>query len=307
MKSKLSLLYLYCIFNTPRITVQGELKTVVGLSCNNKQLIGHYEILENTEFVWQLPSSSIKGLVFLAHGCAHSSTDFWPLNSESCAKCIGLPVERAIVSEILCRGYIPLAISSSNREHKCWEEKDIERVARVIRFICDKLRLPSDDTIPIYAIGASSGGSFVASFGAEAKKFGLKVRAIAVQIMSLHSIRYDIPPVVFVHMSRDKRMARHIASVIPQLHAHGVVAKSYICGPKPITDMYFHEFGGVLTREESQLFATALVKAGLVDPTSRLLLTDPLLESWIPVSASIYVLMLRGKHGYFICTCGAVG
>ena len=52
------------------------------------------------EYVYQIPTSSAKpkGVVFLAHGCQHSSTDFWP-KSDTCSSCIGLPVERAIVTE----------------------------------------------------------------------------------------------------------------------------------------------------------------------------------------------------------------
>ena len=57
----------------------------------------------NTEYVVQKPPGLVKGLVFLAHGCSHASTDLWP-KSENCKECIGLPIERTIVA----RGLIDL-------------------------------------------------------------------------------------------------------------------------------------------------------------------------------------------------------
>jgi len=69
-----------------------------------RKLIGSYEKINNQqiELVWQSPSENPKGMVFLAHGCAHAATDWWP-KSESCPSCIGLPIEKSIVHSILLR------------------------------------------------------------------------------------------------------------------------------------------------------------------------------------------------------------
>jgi len=86
------------------------------------KLVGQYLRIENEsiEMVYQLPPvSPIKGVLALFHGCSHRATDFWPA-SDSCKKCIGLPVERTIALAALRRGLAVLAISSSNSEHKCW-------------------------------------------------------------------------------------------------------------------------------------------------------------------------------------------
>ena len=85
-------------------------------------LNGTYELIPQNfiEIVYQLPPQQrIEGIVFLAHGCAHSATDWWP-KSPTCESCIGLPVERAIVEEVLRNGYLAVAQNSHNRKRKCW-------------------------------------------------------------------------------------------------------------------------------------------------------------------------------------------
>ena len=56
---------------------------------------------QEIELVYQTPervlNKSSVALLFLAHGCSHSATDFFD-KSVGCARCIGLPIERRIVS-----------------------------------------------------------------------------------------------------------------------------------------------------------------------------------------------------------------
>jgi hypothetical protein len=42
------------------------------------------------EVAWQKPTIPAVGTVFVAHGCQHAATDFFP-QSARCAKCLGLP------------------------------------------------------------------------------------------------------------------------------------------------------------------------------------------------------------------------
>ncbi len=94
---------------------------------HTKPLIGQYLALEGIEAVYQLPSSSdsIEGVLFVAHGCSHSATDWWP-KSTACMKCTGLPVEMNIVREaIYAHKFAVIAVNSMNRVHKCWNSKDI--------------------------------------------------------------------------------------------------------------------------------------------------------------------------------------
>ena len=46
------------------------------------------ETIAGTEILWQLPAGgAAKALLFLAHGCSHSMTDFWPQDAGSCGAC----------------------------------------------------------------------------------------------------------------------------------------------------------------------------------------------------------------------------
>lgn len=45
-------------------------------------------MIAGQEALWQLPEGPAKGLLFLAHGCSHSATDFWE-RSEACPNCLG--------------------------------------------------------------------------------------------------------------------------------------------------------------------------------------------------------------------------
>ena len=97
---------------------------------------------------------TIRGIVLLAHGCSHHAIDFFP-RSPSCPKCIGLPEELRMSNGLLRQQYAVVAISSAGH---CWGEEDFPRVQKVLGIISSELGAG----LPRYAVGASSGGSFVA-------------------------------------------------------------------------------------------------------------------------------------------------
>jgi hypothetical protein len=71
------------------------------------------------EFVYETPetlnpSVRTKAILFMGHGCSHAATDMFD-RSESCPKCIGLPIEKRIVRAALARGFAVLAVTSKNR------------------------------------------------------------------------------------------------------------------------------------------------------------------------------------------------
>jgi len=196
---------------------------------------GTYIFEDGIEYVWEKRSESTtpKGIVFLAHGCQHRATDWWP-KSETCKKCIGLPVENKITTRLLEKGYVAVASSSSNNDHKCWLPGDESNIAKVIKQIYSFCGL-AVSSVPLFLIGgkyfssqlfifalflgflfkftASSGGSLVISFGLNSANYGLKVKAINPQIAGIHmgQISEKLPPTLFVHMERDKRIANAIA------------------------------------------------------------------------------------------------
>ena len=163
-------------------------------------LHGQYGILKDKlEYVFQVPPTKVEGVLFLAHGCSHSATDWWP-TSDSCPKCIGLPVERAVVREALNRSYLVVALSSSDRSSKCWSKRDLPFAGQVIDHLYSTV-LDSQWTIPLHLFGASSGGGFVGLFGKRGSLTRPVVASVCIQIMGLRSYS-NMPPSLFMLMSK---------------------------------------------------------------------------------------------------------
>eukprot|EP00978_Attheya_sp_CCMP212_P030365 scaffold111402_cov45-Attheya_sp.AAC.2 len=116
--------------------------------------------INNTKFLWQLPPMEVKGILFLAHGCHHSMTDWWPKSDETCPECIGLPEEVAIVKIALQElHFVVVAISSLDRaQSRCWSQKDGPIVAKILLDMQAYF-----GSIPLFAFRASSGGFFCSS------------------------------------------------------------------------------------------------------------------------------------------------
>lgn len=61
------------------------------------------QVLEGQDALWELPPGKPRGLLFVAHGCQHQATDFWPA-SDACKECLGG-----------LAGHAPLAARCSSR------------------------------------------------------------------------------------------------------------------------------------------------------------------------------------------------
>ena len=136
-------------------------------------LNGTYEVTPTNyiEVVYQLPPQlPVQGLLFLAHGCSHSATDWWP-KSSTCESCIGLPIERKIVEEALRNGYLAVAQSSHNRKRKCWDSADSPRAVAALQHLMAKFNLPRN--IFVHLLGASSGGGFVGKLALQTLREGM--------------------------------------------------------------------------------------------------------------------------------------
>lgn len=183
--------------------------------------------LDGIEYVYQAPSSRPPlGILFLLHGCSHSATDAWP-RSESCESCIGLPVETTIVARSLERGWVVVAVSSQNRERKCWSgRRDVER----IRTVYGKVKALTGAGDRVAAIGASSGGGMAAHLASVWP--GLVAVA---QIMPTSDLKTLDNPIRFVHMRRDAERADIIHLQVSLLKDRGVDAEELIVNPEPLT------------------------------------------------------------------------
>jgi hypothetical protein len=230
------------------------------------------------EYLVQKPLSEVKGMMFLAHGCQHQATDWFPRTSD-CESCLSLPIERNITETLLSRGYIALAASSQNREHKCWTHRDIEPIVRLISFIYSSYDFKPWN-VPLYLLGASSGGAFVAMLSHHLKvnSRGFQSSGACVQIMNALNGgllgHVDFPPIAFVHMTRDERTAKNIHDELIVLANHKIPVKVFPIAPKPITDDYFNVNGGGLSLRESVTLVRAFRLHGIIDG-DRMLKEDP--------------------------------
>jgi hypothetical protein len=252
------------------------------VNSNLSDLIPEKFNINHLEVYYQLPknNNNPKGIVVLFHGCGHSATDWWP-KSDKCTSCIGLPEEVAIVEYGLSLNYAMMAITSSNREHKCWQQVDIYHSTEVIKGFYDQI-FQGNNSIPLHLIGASSGGGF-AGFLAETEQLQPKVASLCVQISPMYIKRpKHNPPVIFIVMERDvyiHKMVVNIATLLPN-------SKILIAHPRIIANDYFYKYSkGIIDEESSKKIAEALKKAGMLNE-KNMLITDPRKSGWRKVSNS---------------------
>lgn len=244
------------------------------------------------ETVYQIPEKPLKGVVFFAHGCSHSALDLWP-PSIKCPKCIGLPIEMSTAESALANNYAVIAISSINRQTKCWSSQDVSRVQKVIHnFYETVLNIISPEAhkhIPLHLVGVSSGGSFV---GAVAQSSNLRPPASTayIQISSVHMMNHHdhyVPPLLFVLMPKDPFTSFRLNNTLHSAHRH-ITHKILHAEEKKITSNFFHQHSfGLLSEQDSIEIQKALLTEGLLHPTTLLLKSDPRQSDWRPVSILI--------------------
>ncbi len=52
------------------------------------------QVIKDLETLWEVPHQP-RGVLFVAHGCSHSGSDWWP-PSQRCQHCLGLPEEMIV-------------------------------------------------------------------------------------------------------------------------------------------------------------------------------------------------------------------
>lgn len=184
-----------------------------------------------TDMIWQVPESP-KAIVFLAHGCSGQAANFWD-KSPKCSMCVGLPEERLIVLHALARKFAVLAVSSKGT---CWslgEERWI--VKDMIQWWIAEKKL---ENLPVFALGASSGGYFVSVLAAAFKCKAI-VLMIAEGVYSHLDITKDYPPTLFVHMPKDEGRKRKIERYIMAMRKKGIDVAEIKCMEFPLTPEFF--------------------------------------------------------------------
>lgn len=258
--------------------------------------------VDPVELLWQKPRDP-KALLFLAHGCNHAATDFFP-PSETCPTCAGLPEETRVVAKALARGYVVAAVSSRGA---CWDATVDAR--RVVRALSRVSRLvPELAGKPTFAFGASSGGAFVGALPFYGAVDGVVSQISSIRLPSrlrdaaslgeelrAQGGRGDYPPVVFSHMSRDVLTGELVDRSRAYLESVGVPVRVTELDPQPVDDGFFHrrivravpadahgEGAGlepVVRLAESKAMAAKLRDAGMLD-TEGYLRDDPRASDW---------------------------
>ncbi|KAL8152205.1 hypothetical protein V2J09_009965 [Rumex salicifolius] len=191
------------------------------------------EIVNGTELIWQIPDSP-RAIVFLAHGCGGKAGNFWD-KSNRCPDCLGLPEERLIVMNALIREFAVLAVSSVR---KCWSfGKEIALIRDSIQRWIEKNGLSS---VPLFAIGASSGGYFVSQLANDDNlRFSSIVIMIAEGLFDQMDLKSDYPPTLFLHMPKDQRRNRIIPINVELLRKQGIDAKEVKSMEFPLNPSFF--------------------------------------------------------------------
>ena len=250
---------------------------------------GTLEVLRGTEITWQKPPLFVKAVLFVAHGCGHSALDFFD-RSKTCQQCIGLPEEKAVVKHALEAGFLVIAASSKDRAGtRCWSVKtpgqdddDGAAVRRAIHTIVER-ELPRQK-LPLFAFGASSGGSFVQTLPLYAPEMVAVVAQIAPGLTVISPEGFRMPPsktpTAFSHMPRDASTAKKIRGAVKTLKQLHIATEEWEAHPLPVPDTFFAERIEAVQGDQSMALVQALRKGGIIDLNTEMLRTDPRDGRW---------------------------
>ena len=216
-----------------------------------------------TEFLWQAPAFAVdnppRAILFLAHGRGHDMKDWWP-KQPVCSDCLGLPEELSIVQTAL-EDFRVLVVVVSSIEIS-WSVQDGPRVVHVLE------QFQRDWKLPIYAFGASSGATFVASELAPRMSASWEGPLLAGYISQIAAPRRRPPekiPVVYINMNRDVRMEKRAVAAVDALRSDGIPSSLVRLAPLKIEkDFFTTRIGPAYDVTRSRAMVEALEKSGLL-------------------------------------------
>lgn len=243
--------------------------------------------IADRDVYWELPAAAPTAVLLFAHGCAHAGSDMWPAHPETCPHCLGLPEEQRIREMALQRGYAVVAVSSGHATSKgkgCWSARDegssddLHAVAEAVQTLIHQEPMLRD--LPIYALGASSGGGFVLMLPQTMQLAGICAQIMGVPPEALQPQLQQHPPTVFMHMPRDARMAAAVQQDIAVLQGSGVPVEEVQVAPRAVTPQFLQlHSSGAIPRDMAVGIVDALRSGGLID-ASGLLVEDPRRTEW---------------------------
>ena len=230
------------------------------------------------EYVWEAPVGAATKMLFLAHGCSHTARDFWPSNPK-CQDCVGLPEERRIVKKALENSYFVFAITSLDQDRGgCWDPKyDVKRILRVTSML-KKAKTALRD-LPVFALGASSGGNIVAALANRMQDLGGMCIQIMAPDISFQMNQMVFPPSFWIYMQKDSMTARRVADNMDKLRKSHALVESALAKQIPLSKSFFsNRITGMSPVVSEQIF-DAFRTEGLITDVGYLR-QDPRHSNW---------------------------
>ena len=228
---------------------------------------------------------------------------------------LGLPEEQRIRSIALQRHHLAvIAVSSmdaTNYGRGCWSpEKDLDSTAAALMAVLSTKTESSSSglhpDLPLFALGASSGGAFVLLLPST----GLKIDGIVAQIMGvpphlLHhpsssssstttkaqTKRTQYPPTVMQHMPKDTRIGSLVQNDIEQLKNELEIDVAEIrVLERPVTSEFLSSHsGGALSSTDAEKIVELLKQHDFIDSETNMLREDPrrTYDAWSRVVAGV--------------------
>jgi len=246
-----------------------------------------------TNYTTTLYNKPSKGIVLLLHACSHSALKFFT-PSPNCKSCIGLSEELRIVRLVLQYGYTPIAISSINRVNGCWSNKDIPRIETVLNYWTERNEHQKVKHPVIYAIGASSGGSFASQLLVSNMVDGALVMVMSLSNNVVKRLAQDPKPIYLAPMPRDTNTLTRceqnyhdlITSSTSSTSSTSNRMKEYIrldtttCKSIPVTASYLVQRIPHMTMNHANHLIQLLKQANHKDKITNMLLVDPTKSNW---------------------------
>lgn len=214
---------------------------------------------------YQLPTGEAKGTLVVLPGCARWGPGFWPYDVKGCTTCAGLTEDVAHTKQALSRGYaifVPWPIDRAFPGQYCWSAKDDgPTLPKIISEFLEQNKLAKK---PVYAMGASSGGSVTLKLQAllESARMPFKLSGV----IALVSTNLDVkdfaprqkhhPPIAWISMSYPKEIKQAQTNVAE--YKKYAPAAMVTAGVKPVTPTYFSDRHPQITPTQSSEIVAGL-------------------------------------------------
>ena len=222
---------------------------------------------------FQMPPKQPRGLLVVMPGCARWGPGFWPHDKRECPECAGLTEDVCHTAQALARGYAILVAWPVDRAFPgqyCWSAKDdFPSLVEVLRAFVKSQ--PGLKDKPIYAMGASSGGSVALRLPGKAAAAGLRISGVLAEVatkLEVPDIVRELrggqyPPIVWVTMGANPTEIQRGRQRAREYRKYGPAA-DVTSAPKPITPSYFADRHPRITAQQSADLVEGLKRAGVL-------------------------------------------